>query len=265
MSDDTKTATVTDSIPDAISSAVDTDEIESMLEDDSIDAVGREVGQRVGREVGARIGRELGPSVANDIRERKSPLTILRNAARRLLTILVRTVQNADLKGGISKLSDLGGRILSEGTVKDGIAGVLPSGVTDASEEDEEADEASETPEEGEVVQETEDEDGEDADATEEAEGEDEESGAVEQGEERDAEEGDTDEGGAVPDEIPEDADLSADEIQDLTEDTYRELLETMSYRELQSLAKDVGVKANLAQGEMTDRLVAEFSEEGEA
>ncbi len=119
------------------------------------------------------------------------------------------------------------------------------------------------------MEQETEGEDGEDADATEEAEDEGEESEAEEgeesEAEERDAEEGETGEGGTVPDELPEDVDLSADEIQDLTEETYRELLETMSYRDLQSLAKDVGVKANLAQGEMTDRLVAEFSEESEA
>lgn len=263
MSDDTQIERVTDSIPDSLSSAVDTEEIQSMLEEDSLDAAGRELGRQVGREMGARIGRQLGPTVVSDIRERESPLTILRNAARRLLTILVRTLKNTDIEAGLSKLSDVGRRILSEDTVKEGIGSVLPSGVTDAT--DEEADEASEAQEEEDAEQETDTEGGEEGDVTEEGEGEAEESGEVEQGEESEAEEGEADEGGAVPDEMPGDVDLSADEIQDLTEDTYRELLETMSYRDLQSLAKDVGVKANLAQDEMTDRIVAKFSEEGEA
>lgn len=240
MSDETQSVPVTDPIPDSLSSAVDADEIESMLEDDSLDAAGRELGKQIGREVGGRVGRRLGPSIAQDIRERKSPWSILKNAVRRLVTILIETLKNVDLSSGISKLTDVGRRILSEDSLKEGVGTVVPSGLVDST--DEESDEATET--EGE---------------TDEAEGD--EAEAEDEGVEDDASESD-----GVPDvEMPEDVDLSADEIQDLKEDTYRELLETMSYRDLQSVAKDVGVKANLAQDEMTDRIVDAFSEEGEA
>lgn len=44
-----------------------------------------------------------------------------------------------------------------------------------------------------------------------------------------------------------------------------RDELETMSYRELQSLAKELGVKANLTTEEMTDRLAAELDMSTEA
>lgn len=54
----------------------------------------------------------------------------------------------------------------------------------------------------------------------------------------------------------------SAEDLKDMREETYRELLEVMSYRDLQSVAKEVGVKANLSQEEIVEQIVAEFSGE---
>lgn len=240
MSDETELSTAADSIQDSLGSAVDPDEIESMLEDDSVDAVGRELGSRIGREVGARTGAALGPAVARDIRERKSIREILRNAAQRLVKIVAELFRSADFRTGVSRVVEVGRDVASKDSVSGGLGSVLPGSRTDS-------------------------EAGESEDA--EAEVEDEsEAGETESGEEE-SEEGDA-EGGteaSSDDGTLSGADLSADEMRELKEETYKELLEAMSYRDLQSLAKDVGVKANLAQDELTDRIVAKFSEEGDA
>jgi len=57
-------------------------------------------------------------------------------------------------------------------------------------------------------------------------------------------------------------SEIPIDDLDDMREETYREMLEVMSYRDLQSVAKEVDVKANLSQEEMTDRIVEEFSEQ---
>ncbi|WP_433623829.1 hypothetical protein [Halomicrococcus sp. NG-SE-24] len=54
---------------------------------------------------------------------------------------------------------------------------------------------------------------------------------------------------------------LDADDIQAIREETYRDLLETMEYSELRSVAKEVGVKANLKHEEMVDAIVEEFND----
>lgn len=54
----------------------------------------------------------------------------------------------------------------------------------------------------------------------------------------------------------------SPDELRDLREETLRELLEVMSYQELQSIAKKVGVKANLDTETMRERIVDAFAED---
>ena len=48
----------------------------------------------------------------------------------------------------------------------------------------------------------------------------------------------------------------------DLKRETYRELLDVLSYSDLQSVAKSVDVKANLGREEMTDAIVEKFAEE---
>lgn len=54
--------------------------------------------------------------------------------------------------------------------------------------------------------------------------------------------------------------DASPEELRDLQRETLRELLDVMSYEELQSVAKKVGVKANLDTETMRERIIEEFS-----
>ncbi|WP_247729161.1 hypothetical protein [Halovivax limisalsi] len=64
--------------------------------------------------------------------------------------------------------------------------------------------------------------------------------------------------GEPVEDEVDEiDAeDVEVDDLESFQTDTLRAYLETISYRDLQSIAKDLDVKANLARDEMTDRIL---------
>lgn len=66
----------------------------------------------------------------------------------------------------------------------------------------------------------------------------------------------------------PDDTDpseLSADQLQEMREETYREFLEEMSYRDLQSIAKEIDVKANLSRDEMTEQITDKFSSGSES
>jgi hypothetical protein len=58
--------------------------------------------------------------------------------------------------------------------------------------------------------------------------------------------------------------DLNPDDVQAIREETYRELLETMEYSELQSIAKEVDVKANLGRDDLVDAIVEQFNDESE-
>lgn len=84
-----------------------------------------------------------------------------------------------------------------------------------------------------------------------------------EESDEKESDEGDTDK----EDTDAADVDLNPDDVQAIREETYRELLETMDYSELQSVAKEVDVKANLGRDEMVDAIVEQFNdgEEDEA
>ncbi|WP_313692228.1 hypothetical protein [Halorarum halobium] len=62
-----------------------------------------------------------------------------------------------------------------------------------------------------------------------------------------------SDAGSSAADVLPTDRD-------DIKRDTYRELLEVLSYSDLQSVAKSVDVTANLSREEMIDAIVEEFS-----
>ncbi|WP_227380729.1 hypothetical protein [Haladaptatus halobius] len=57
---------------------------------------------------------------------------------------------------------------------------------------------------------------------------------------------------------------LDADDIQTIREETYRDLLEKMEYSELQSIAKEVGVKANLSREELVDAIAEDFNDDSE-
>jgi len=211
MSEDADSSGVTEVVRDSVGDALGVDDLESMLEGNTPQAVGRELGARVGREYGAFVGRELGAVVAVDIQERKGPRAILADVKRRLKELLQSIVQSVDFRSSLSRLRDLGSAVDAGGGAVELLETVVPG------EEDESE------PEDSEEEDESEPEDSE--------------------------EEG-------IMSEIP------IDDLDDMREETYREMLEVMSYRDLQSVAKEVDVKANLSQEEMTDRIVEEFSEQ---
>lgn len=55
---------------------------------------------------------------------------------------------------------------------------------------------------------------------------------------------------------------LESGQMDEIRKETYRELLEMMEYSKLQSIAKESGVKANLAKDDMIDAIVEEFDAE---
>jgi hypothetical protein len=99
--------------------------------------------------------------------------------------------------------------------------------------------------------------DAEEAEAEAETEAESEASEADDEASEADEADADAE---AEPSEEIEETDVPLPSNADsLRAETYRELLDAMSYQELQSVAKDVDVKANLARDEMTERIMDEF------
>lgn len=56
-------------------------------------------------------------------------------------------------------------------------------------------------------------------------------------------------------------SDIDPETLQSLKRDTYRDLLEQMDYSELQSLAKDASVKANMKREDLIDELVEQFGD----
>ncbi|MFP9192080.1 hypothetical protein [Natronosalvus vescus] len=205
---------------------------------DEIDAT--EIGSAVGRQVGEQLGRSMGEELGASIQETASTSLEEGRSFRAFIGDLVRAIREAL----VVWLEDLG---------LDGIAsGVAPTveetaddGETDADEAD--ADETTE--ETGDETEEA-DEDGDEE--TEEADDEaaEDENEAVEE----DESEPNVDDNG-VPD---------IDDLEDLRRDALEDVLEMVSYRDLQSIAKEVGVKANLEGSEMRDRIVDAVTDESE-
>ncbi|OLZ42691.1 hypothetical protein A6E15_10505 [Natrinema saccharevitans] len=74
--------------------------------------------------------------------------------------------------------------------------------------------------------------------------------------EDSDGTESETEGGEEIDEPADSDGDPSVEEIEDLREDTLEDFLGVLSYSDLQSIAKDVGVKANLSREEMTAEIV---------
>lgn len=60
-------------------------------------------------------------------------------------------------------------------------------------------------------------------------------------------------------------AEALPDDLGEVKRETYRNLLEVMSYEDLQSVAKEVGVRANQKRDDMIDDIVEQFAESGDA
>ena len=238
MSGATNGSTIAESVRESVAGTLDWDELESMLEGDTPRAVGRELGARLGRKYGAVVGRELGAVVAVDIRDRKGPRAILADVKQRFLELLRSLLRSADLASGLSRLRELGTTLDVSGGAVELLETVVPgegdgAGENGAGESEAGAEEsASEAPETDET------------EASETTDGD----------EVTDQDEAADGDGGGI-------AGVSAVDIDEMRAETYRELLEVMSYSDLQSIAKEVGVKANLGKEKMIDRIVEEFSE----
>lgn len=233
MSEGSLTQVVADEVNDQIGleELLGDGSIEDELDGDALGAaVGRQFGERLGRELGAAVGRNLQETLSTELDDEG----IDRETLRTELTTAVRD--------GI-------GQALEDSSARDALESVARS-VTDESTlegmvgEDEETD-----------GEETEDEEGAD-EPEEEAEGKDET-----EGEEAEEEEG--------ADETPEadehDAEPSAADLEDLRRETLEDFLGVMAYEDLQSVAKDVDVKANLSREEMTERIVETVTEGDES
>lgn len=226
--------------------------------EDQLDA--GEVGAAVGREFGASFGRRLGEEVGgnvhdafassleNDVDREEFGEEVKRAIRDGIQTAfggmdgresLVTMLQGLGDEGGIGdQLSEAIPTESDEGEAESesdrGITERVEDATTDVLESDEDEDEEAGAEEAGE---EREEEDGQEEDESPESEGEG-EAEAETEGEEE------------------EETTLEAADLEGVRRDTLEDLLEVMSYRDLQSVAKDVGVKANLSREEMTDEIV---------
>jgi len=228
MSETDAEEAVESAAPDDVEGSLDDVDLSALLRDEAfLAAIGREFGAAVGREFGAVVGR----AVDDRLRER-----FLESGAEGDADddesggYLVRFVQWI-----VEQVSDiLGGESVEDASEENGDA--------DAEEQPEAGE--SEEPEAGE-----EDEQPEAADEADQAEASDEET------DHQDAESEDDKED---PEEVFErldvdDAPKSADELRDL------------SYRQLQSAAKKVGVKANLSRDELTTKVAEQLGFDADA
>ncbi|WP_255191282.1 hypothetical protein [Natronobeatus ordinarius] len=239
MSDD---AGLSGTVVEAVNDQLDVEELlgDGSLED-QLDA--QAIGAAVGREFGASVGRQLGETIGREVHE-----TVSEGIERgKDLREIGDDVKTATAGAVVTGLADLDGRdslvsllrsVGDEGGVGDRLADAIPSEPL----EDEEGAEVSEG--------EDEDEDAVEAEEDEAAPEEDEEPEA-EADEEPDVEAVDAGNGAG---------DVEVEELEELRRETLEDFLELMSYRDLQSVAKDVGVKANLSREEMTDRIVEQVS-----
>ena len=209
-------------------------QLEEQLDAQAIGAaVGREFGASIGRELGETIGREVQQTVSEGIEREQGPREIAADVKTATADALLSGLAGLD---GRDSLVSLLRSVGDEGGLGDRLADAVPAEPL----EDEAADG------EAEVEEAAEDEGTEEA-SDEEAETDDE---SAEEG----GESTDTDDGGTGPGEP------QVEELEELRQETLEDFLELMSYRDLQSVAKDVGVKANLGREEMTDRIIEQVS-----
>lgn len=205
---------------------------------DQIDptAVGEAAGARVGESAGRRLGQSIGRRVHETLREIDQE-----TRPRELLAELKAAIRDgiseavAESKEGGSALSSIAA-VFENQAIRKRLAETVTGGEAETEDEDE-AEDADESADEDET--EAEDEADESADEAE--------------------EETETD-----PEEAAEEIefdDLDVDDVDELRTDTLEEYLEAITYRELQSIAKEVDVKANLSREEMTEEIVDTVSD----
>ena len=213
-------------------------QLEEQLDAQAIGAaVGREFGASIGRELGETIGREIHLTVSEGIEREQAPREIAADVKTATVDALLSGLAGLD---GRDSLVSLLRSIGDEGGLGDRLADAVPAEPL----EDEAADE------------EAEDEEAVEDEATDEAS---EEKAETDDETTEDGVEPTDDDGGDGPGEP------QVEELEELRQETLEDFLELMSYRDLQSLAKDVGVKANLSKDELVDQIAEELGMEVEA
>ncbi|RQG92568.1 hypothetical protein [Natrarchaeobius chitinivorans] len=180
-------------------------------------AVGRSLGERIGRELGASVGRELHETIARGLEDEERDLGDVRSdVTTAIRDAVTETVEDSSAR---DSLESVGEAVADDSRVE---------GLLEETEEKEEVEEEEVEEEEAEP-----DEDERESDETE------------EDSETAYAEAADEDE--SAP---------SAADLEELRRETLEDFLAVLSYEDLQSIAKDVDVKANLSREEMTDEIV---------
>ncbi|ADD06724.1 uncharacterized protein Nmag_3172 [Natrialba magadii ATCC 43099] len=242
--------------------------------EDGIDA--GEVGESVGRQFGEQFGRTVGASVGAEVHETLSSAFESEpddaaadeadgDAEDERETETETETDTADESGVIGgpTLKSLVTELAK--AVKRGVETALTDSTARDSVESAAASVTEGTSLEGVVGEEDEESADEDTDEEREETGEDETDGedvdVDEVEDEAEDGEGDRDGDGDEDDEETDTAETDesnydAADLEDLRRDTLTDFLGVMSYEDLQSVAKEVGVKANLSRDEMTDEII---------
>ena len=239
MSDGGLTDVIVDEVSEqvAVGDLINGESIEEQVDASAVGAsIGREFGATIGRDLGEAIGREVHRALSEGANEGKEPREIAGDVKEAVLSVL-RTL--LDSFGERESLRSFVTEITEDG-LGDRLTDAAPTDVLEDEDESEEED-VLEGDAEGETVED---------EAEDEAEVEDEAEAEVEdEAEELDEE---TEETEAV-DAEEEETDV---DLEGLRQETLEDFLSLMSYEDLQSVAKDVGVKANLSREEMTERVI---------
>lgn len=195
-------------------------------------AVGARLGEVAGRRIGSAIGRQVHETLA-DVNEETNPREFGRELASAVRDGFADALAESRERGSVLSAVT---NSLQDPEIREQVANTIAGGVgrSGITESEEAEDEAAEEDEPDEAAEEAEADE-----AAEEAEADETESVADDES----IEELDVDE-------------LDVDDLETFQAETLTEYLETISYRDLQSIAKEVGVTANITHDEMADRIV---------
>ncbi|MCU4753505.1 hypothetical protein OB919_16190 [Halobacteria archaeon AArc-curdl1] len=265
MTDDDMTDIVLEEVTDQMDAddLVSGGSIKDQLDPDKLGAaVGARVGESIGRTAGQSVGRHvsiaINESIRGDADGDEAPLSVIKGAFRSGMQEAINEIGDRD--STVSSLlnalpdSEGDGDLLEEDDEPAGEETDEDASTTEDAGEDETTEDKADDGQEGAKERDDEEahEDGKEADEDEVS--EDEEVDGDEVGDDKAA---DAEDVAASVD--PDEADAA--ELSELRTETLESYLELLSYRELQSIAKEVGVKGNLKRAEMTDRIVDTVAE----
>lgn len=193
------------------------------------------LGERLGREIGASVGASVHEALERGLEEGES----LRDLLDEVVEAAREGLREASEGDGLGEVRSLAG----EAAEAAGLEGIVPEPEADEEPEDE-----------GEA---------EGADAAEGAEAEADEAAEADESEAAGEAEADAEEMAEAEAEAEDGP--SVGDLEELRTETLRDFLSMLSYTDLQSIAKDLDVRANLSREEMTDRIVEAVADGGEA